>query len=72
MGEFAKATHKKLTSKFLGQDGQVMSQKDLKYLKEGGKGQNYYKEIKDKLMIVLKVVAAFGILRAFLGILGLE
>ena len=49
-----------------------MSQKELKYLKEGGKGKNYYKEIKGKIMYVFEKIALVMIVYAYLAILGLE
>jgi hypothetical protein len=70
--EYLDATYAKLSAKFLGNDAQLMSQKELKYLKEGGKGKNYYKEIKGKVMYVLEKIALVMIVYAYLAILGLE
>ena len=70
--EYLNATYLKLSSKFLGNDAQLVSQKELKYLKEGGKGKNYYKEIKEKIMYVFEKIALVMIIYAYLAILGLE
>ena len=49
-----------------------MSQKELKYLKEGGMGTNYYKQVKEFVMKILKVAATLSIIWAYLSLLGLE